>query len=299
VHKGVKRLIRKQIDRASTTPQGQDERDPAVHELRKCFKRVRALLRLVHDALGDKVYREENTCFRDAARPLTEVRVAKVLIDVLDNLTAYFGDQVASGAFADVRDALLAEKRAIRKSVLKEEEAFRVVTEAVESSRARISDWTLSEKGWRAIGSGLKRVYTNGHRALAIASSDPTVENLHEWRKQAKYLWHQLQVLEPIWEPVIKDLGNQVHELTRLLGDDHDLAVLRQKVAANPETYGGDSTVETLLALIDRRRDELQKSAFVLGQRVYLDSPRDFANRIKGYWHAWRSERSTAPPAPL
>jgi CHAD domain-containing protein len=129
---------------------------------------------------------------------------------------------------------------------------------------------------------------------MPAASADPTVENLHELRKQAKYFWHQLQVLEPVWEPVIKDLGDQVHELTRLLGDDHDLAVLRQKLTADPDTYGGDSTVETLLALIDHRREELQQEALALGQRVYLDRPSEFAKRIRGYWKAWRSQAATA-----
>jgi CHAD domain-containing protein len=294
VRKGVKRLVRKQIDRALASLQGGDECDSTVHGARKRFKKVRAVLRLVRDALGEKVYREENLCFRDAARPLTEVRDAKILIESLDKLTTHFADQVTARAFASVREALLAEKRAIRKRVLKEEEAYRTVIEAVEPARTRSRDWSLSCKGWPAIRNGLKRVYANGGRAMAAASADRTVENLHEWRKQAKYLWHQLQVLEPIWDPIIKELGNQVHELTQFLGDDHDLAVLRQKVATDPGSYGDDSTVETLLALIDRRREELQQEAFVLAQRVYLDSPKDFTNRIKGYWKAWRSEGSGA-----
>jgi CHAD domain-containing protein len=258
---------------------------------------VRALLRLVRGELGEKVYRQENARFRDAARPLTEVRDAKVLIEALDKLTTHFADQVTARAFAGVREALLAEKKAIRKRVLKDEEAFRTVSEAVEPARARTGDWSIPHKGFSALEKSLKKVYKTGGRAFAAASADPSVENLHEWRKQAKYLWHQLQVLEPIWDPIIKDLGGQVHNLTQLLGDDHDLAVLRQKVAADPDRYGGDSTVETLLALIDRRREELQEQAISLGQRVYLDRPRDFANRIKGYWKAWRTRDSSAASA--
>jgi CHAD domain-containing protein len=294
VRKGVKRLVRKQIDSALEGLQGGDDCDPIVHDARKRFKKVRALLRLVRDELGEKVYRQQNTGFRDAARPLTEVRDAKVLIEALDKLTAHFAGQVTSGAFAGVREALLAEKKAIRKRVLKEEEAFRTVSEAVEPVRARVRDWSIPHKGFSAIEDGLKEVYKTGCRAFAAAATDPSVENLHEWRKQAKYLWHQLQVLEPIWAPVMKDLGDQVHELTQLLGDDHDLVVLWQKVAVDPDSYGGDSTAETLLALIDRRRQELQQEAFSLGQRVYLDRTREFASRIKGYWKAWRSQGASA-----
>ena len=52
-------------------------RSAAVHEVRKSLKKIRAALRLVRPVIGDKSYRRENTCFRDAARPLTEVRDAR------------------------------------------------------------------------------------------------------------------------------------------------------------------------------------------------------------------------------
>jgi CHAD domain-containing protein len=290
VRKGVKRLVRKQIDKALAGLRAGNESDRVVHEARKCFKRIRAVLRLVRDELGDKVYRAENTCIRDAGRPLTEIRDAKVLMDALENLTTHFGDEVKAGSFAAVRAMLLTDKKAIRKRVLKEQHAFSNVTVAVEAARGRIRDWTIRSKGWAALQNGLKTVYKDGCQALAVAARKPTMENLHEWRKQAKYLWHQLQVLEPLWTPMMKELGNQVHELTRLLGDDHDLAVLDQKIAADPAACGGGSIVETLRALIDRRRAELEQETFSLAQRVYLDKPNTFLNRIQGYWKAWRSE---------
>jgi len=55
--------------------------------------------------------------------------------------------------------------------------------------------------------------------------------------------------------------------------------------------------VETLVALIDRRREELQQEAFRLGRRLYRDKPKVFTKRIKGYWKAWRLEAETAPRA--
>jgi CHAD domain-containing protein len=294
VGKGVKRIVRKQIDRALEELRSRGARDEAVHDARKGFKKVRAVLRLVRDELGDKVYRQENACFRDAGRPLTEVRDAKILIETLDKLTKHFADQVAAGAFGGVRKALQAHRQAVRKRVLEEEDAVSRVVEAVEGARARLRDWAIGRKGWAALQGGLERVYRAGHDAFAVASADPSVENLHEWRKQAKYLWHQLQVLEPVWPGVMDELGNQVHELTQLLGDDHDLAVLRQTVTADPDTFGGDSTLETLLALIDRRREELQQEAFLLGRRLYRDKPKAFTGRIKDYWKAWRLESQAA-----
>src|SRR5207237_4593957 len=66
-----------------------------------------------------------------------------------------------------------------------------------------------------------------GYGALVVASTEPTIENLHEWRKQAKYFGYQLQLLEPICRNVMDELGNPMQELTEALGDDHDLEIGR------------------------------------------------------------------------
>jgi hypothetical protein len=48
--------------------------------------------------------------------------------------------------------------------------------------------------------------------------------------------------------------------------------------------------LEALIALIDRRRGELQLEAKWLGERVYAERPRAFIGRLQVYWQAWRSD---------
>jgi CHAD domain-containing protein len=298
VGKGIKRIVRQEIDKvleALASPRA--GRDEVVHDARKRFKKVRAALRLVRDELGAKVYRRENTCYRDAGRPLTAVRDARVLVEALDGLADHFAGQVSAKALDPVRKGLAASRRAVRKRVLQKENALAAVRKAIEEARGRVRQWTVRNKGWSALGPGLQHVYQQGYRART-AAADPTVENLHEWRKQAKYLWHQLHILEPVWPAVMQELAEQVHVLTQHLGDDHDLAVLRDTVTADPDAFGGAGALEALLALIDRRRGELQQQAFLLGRRIYRDRPRVFADRIRGYWKAWRLESAAAPGAP-
>jgi len=106
------------------------------------------------------------------------------------------------------------------------------------------------------------------------------VENLHEWRKQAKYLWHQLQLFEAAWTGSEKELGDQTQKLSQLLGDDHDLAALRETLAADPLAYG-HRILKGVFAVIDRRREELKRQAFALGRKLYKDSPKVFTSRIE------------------
>src|SRR3954454_9440642 len=87
---GVRRVACSRIDHALAVL-GRPKRgasDRAVHEARKRFKEVRGALRLVRDEMGAKPFRKEKRTFRDARRPLSAARDAKVLVDTLDGLVA-------------------------------------------------------------------------------------------------------------------------------------------------------------------------------------------------------------------
>src|SRR5262245_25721620 len=108
LRKSLRRIARSQMDAVlkELTAGANGPRDEVVHEVRKSFKKVRAVLRLVRPVIGEKCYRRENTCFRDAARPLTEVRDARILIETLDALVEHFREHIAGRSFTGVRKAL-------------------------------------------------------------------------------------------------------------------------------------------------------------------------------------------------
>src|SRR5260370_31890223 len=89
--RGVCRLIRKQIRKALEALGGRRPLpDDAVHDARKQLKKVRANLRLLREELGLRAYQRENAWAREAARPLTGVRDAKVLLETLAELAEHF-----------------------------------------------------------------------------------------------------------------------------------------------------------------------------------------------------------------
>lgn len=109
--------------------------------------------------------------------------------------------------------------------------------------------------------------------------ADPSVENVHEWRKRAKDLWYHLRIVRNVWPGAIGPAADEAHRLSDLLGDHHDLAVL----AADT------SDVEVLTRCIERRQEELLARALDLGQRLYAERPKLFSGRIGTYWEAWRA----------
>ena len=106
--RGVRRVVRKQVGAAleALGDRGLSS-DETIHDTRKRLKRVRAGLRLLREVIGKGPYRRENALIRDAFRPLTELRDAKVLLDAFDaDISVADGFQPESGVLVD--DGLLA-----------------------------------------------------------------------------------------------------------------------------------------------------------------------------------------------
>jgi hypothetical protein len=85
----------------------------------------------------------------------------------------------------------------------------------------------------------------------------------------------------------MRKMACRVHELTQLLGDEHDLAILRETVSAEPESFGGPSALESLLPLLERRRGQLQRDAIAVQRQVFEEKPKAFIRRIDRYWKSW------------
>ena len=291
VSKGIKRIVNEQIEKAvdelaATEELGVDE---AVHKARQRLKKIRAVVRLVRDRLGKKVYRRENARFRDLGRSLANLRDGQVRIATLDNLTAHFADTVESDAFTGIRHELGVDYRREYQSIL-DKGTIISVRNQLKDLKDEVNDWKIGSNNWSAVDSSLKRVYQRGDRALDKARSKPTVENLHDWRKRVKYLRYQLQILRPIWFEMTEEWIDRTHDLSDYLGEDHDLAVLKELVLSQPKRFDRQNTLSTLTALIDRRREELQFSAMFLGRRIYTEKPRNFVDRLGNYWQIWQLE---------
>jgi CHAD domain-containing protein len=290
----VQRLLCHHIDQALKALRGnQPLSDAAVHGARKQLKKARADLRLLRKALAPQTYTYENTALRDVARPLTAVRDARVLMDTLARLVEHGGAQAQALDLDRVRRTLRDEYCEVRQRVLNEGNTLELLEASLRAARARAKRWPLGRRGWSVLGAGLRRVYRNGREAFAVAQDDPSQAHLHEWRKQVKYLWHQLQVLQPMQLGQVTALADQAHSLANALGDDHDLAVLSDKFREEPDRFPDRATMQTLADLIACRRAHLQEQAMTLGHQLYEAKPRLFVDRLRESWRAWHGKAVT------
>jgi len=300
---GLKRVVQDEIESAGTHLSGDKKagdkkagdkkatRDEAIHEARKSIKKVRALLRLVSAELGG-AYPRENARLRDIAGRLSEFRDAFALIATFDDLKKKYKDR-AGNKLHSVR-AGLSRKRSQAGS---EEDVGIVLDRAAAAlgrAAKRVKAWPLQTDGFPAIGPGLEETYRAGRKALARARKDPRPENFHELRKRVKDHWYHMRLLEGLWTDMMSAYEKSLKDLETWLGNDHNLAVLRERIVAEPAFYGKEKDIDLILDLMDRYQKELRDRSLSLAKRVYDERPREFTRRMTHLWDTWRQE-----PKPL
>lgn len=282
---GVKRIATEEIAGAI-----EDISDPArdvhevVHEFRKRCKKIRGLLRLVRPAFGD--FDAENGWYRDRSRVLSTLRDATSMQECLAALTGRYARELGDDPFPATRAWLEHRKR----DVTADEEArtrLRRIAGELPAAMERVAGWDLASLDAAAMAAGMTRTYKRARHAMARSAAEPTDAQFHEWRKRVKYYWHQTGFIAPAWPPVFSALHDETKRLSDLLGDDHDLAVFRETLAAERDAA---DAAPALLALIETRSEELRTAAMALGRRLFAEEPAEHAGHIEGILAAFADE---------
>lgn len=293
VQSNVRRMARDRLDdavdalRAAT--RGEDLHGN-VHEARKRGKHVRSLTRLVRAAAPD-LHDEVNAAVRDAARLVSDLRDRQAVLETLDDLADHKPSDEVAAAVRAARPALESDR----------DDAARTAEPDVEEALVRfvdvrdgVADWDLPDDVGALTG-GFAKTYRRARARLADVRETPSTAHLHEWRKRVKYHRAHVRVLRPLWPGGLGARRDELHRLSDLLGDDHDLAVLRGVLDGHDDITGADA--RTLVAVMDRRRAELQQAAVPLGMRLFAMDDDAMVDLLTATWDAWRRE-ANAPELP-
>jgi CHAD domain-containing protein len=287
---GVRRVARKRLQRCwhRLDPKTIDQ-DPvkAVHAARTDLKRVRALLRLSRGALSKDLRKQTNATLRDAGRGLAGPREAVVCVQALDTLAAQMGEAMDEATWHQVRAYFVHRQRGF------DDANAWPLHEAIEQARSLIgpvtgeaSHWRVKRTGFKAIKPGLKRTYSAGQTLMSRALNAPDDVTLHDWRKRVKDLWYQIELLESCWPSVLKAYRAQLRTLSEALGEDHDLAILSQRLS---DIAGIDcQRLTPLHDAIQARRATLYATFQPTAAIIYADPPGTFANQLETCFKAWR-----------
>ncbi len=278
----VQKILVRQIESAIELLGHKKLTDQQIHEARKSLRKARGSLRLLKSAIGPRKFRRENAALRDAARPLSGVRDAEVLQEKLVQLEPRHRHAEPHRERLDqtLRRRRVDSHRALRSTTLRAQRA------KLRAAARRCASLNLNGGGG-VIRIGFVHTYRQAYRAAHTASSRKTPD-LHEWRKQVKYLRAQLRILRPLWPAPLRTLAEQAHHLSDALGNDHDLIVLHDLIRSTCRRADQETGTQRLFAQIERRRETLQNRSFALGMRIFEQKPKQFERRFGKYWKAWK-----------
>jgi CHAD domain-containing protein len=286
----VQRVAREQIDKAiGEIDDEQLDRHEAVHQVRKRCKKLRGLIRLVRPQF-EETYQRENEWYRNASRTLSYIRDAQSIIETYGKLIDRFGDAVDLEALSSIRRRLTERRREVAEDEVGLHQRLDEFRARVGEGRERVAAWRLKDDDFRAVEGGLSKTYARARKAMREAYEAPSVESLHEWRKRVKYHWYHMRLLRNVWKEPMKARRDEASLLADLLGDDHDLAVLRETLLQSPDEFGDEQLIRTTLGLITQRQAELRAEAKPLGARLLAEKPKRFVRRIRRYWQAWHEK---------
>ncbi|HEY1950936.1 MAG TPA: CHAD domain-containing protein [Bryobacteraceae bacterium] len=249
----IRRIVLEQLTKAADQLSNPKKVDRGVHEARRCIKKVRGVLRLIQPEMRS-VYEAENGQLRALGRGLADLRDDAVVLEVFDSLLPKRGNR-----FDAVRRGLETKHTADVTKI------FRETMTGLRAIAKRVEYWPVTHDVDTAMSSGFQATYQRGKKALGKALENASPENLHLFRKRVKEHRFHLSLLFGDETKRLDDL----RQLEVLLGDDHNLSVLRDRLDQNPALYGDPLDVSAFQALLTRKQRQLQARALPLGRRLY------------------------------
>jgi len=104
---------------------------------------------------------------------------------------------------------------------------------------------------------------------------------MHEWRKRVKYLWHQFQLIQVAWPAMIQAYMDVLKDLSDVLGDYHDLAIIEDK-AKQVAPQLSTAFIKKFYKVTEKRKDHLHGESLKLGRLIYAEKPKAFKKRMRG-----------------
>lgn len=283
IEKGFRRIGAEQIERARRQLAANTDPATEVHEARKCMKRIRALLRLGRQGLGETVYRAENAHFRAIAGSLASARDDYVLLETIVKLTAETEGHAVAPALNRLKATVAV--RHPEKANGTDASGRAEADAALERALRRFRRLRLEPDSFTTLERGLVRTYRKGLECRDVAYAENTDDGFHEWRKCVQTHWRHMALLSRAWPELFEAEIEAARRLSQILGDDHDLALLRMKLAALPPDALPTGDADRIEGLIAARQTALRRAAGPQGEVIFAERPKAHGRRIAGIWH--------------
>jgi hypothetical protein len=271
VTKGLRRVVRRQLESAMTALDPSNPSAEAIHEARKALKKVRAIVKLVGDPLAVGKARQR---LRRASRLLSPLRDAEAMERMTETICQSEGRRLRSGTCAHVKKTVHDHHADLVASQARVLKRTRGLLRRVERSARK---WEYQAVTFRALSAALRHQYKDARERWRALDPADRSDAFHAWRKDVKTLWYGLRLLEER-TPRVQPMLDALEQLETRLGDDHTLSVLLEYLSAH-----GRLSVP-LEPSVSKRQQVLRRESLTVGERRFKPPPRQFGRRLRDLW---------------
>jgi CHAD domain-containing protein len=195
----------------------------AVHEMRKTFKRVRALLRF-YNAFPDEFSPDFNLQIKYFAKALTHLRESFVNLQIFERITA--GNTMIPERKIRAARELFAEKnREVVEKGFFAAEGCDTIMKFTGTLAAQMVDVTLPVPSQLQFTAELEDSYLKSYQIYQELTVFSNPEMIHELRKKLKQLYYQFDFIRYVHPRFFRLKTYHLNNITEQLGEDHDLFV--------------------------------------------------------------------------
>jgi CHAD domain-containing protein len=249
----------------------------AVHELRKAFKRWRAIMRLIAPTVGDEA-EEMRIVARDLAREIAAARDSRAAQEAFADLGA--AAHLPSRSHATVAERL-AQLRASAEAISLTPERKARIGEMWTQAAAAVEHWPLQSFDRVEAPKQLAASYHRVRAAIPQDWSSTSPEALHRLRQRVVEHRYQMEVAEPLWPKLMQIWVSEAQRLRDRLGAHQDLVILQRLTAPHQPLARWRAQ---LAPLILERQAAHVTGARRLAGRLFAEKSKAFRQRLASLW---------------
>jgi CHAD domain-containing protein len=207
-----------------------------VHELRRSFKRLRALLRFYNEIPESPAGNLHND-IRNFGKLLAPIRESAVNVDLFEKEIAS-NSLLPEKKIRSARELLANKNRVLLEKGFMDNNLHNTIRTFFEGFEQILTAGNHEHPSKVHLYRGACQSYLTSYIYFSQMPSNPDAGEWHELRKKLKRLWYQLDFIRFLHPRYFKLKTDQLNKITDQLGDDHDLHVFAEDLLAGE--YGFD-----------------------------------------------------------
>ena len=242
--------------------------DKQIHSIRVMTKKMRSLLYLIKPFFGDKEFLEsQNKFYKELAKSLSQERETKVMYDTFQWLIKK--SKLPIDNFEEIQTTLRQNLENNTTTDADINQKLQICKQSMMMALDTIKDQKRANYTIKDLKAGFFKTYKKARDTLHLALATKEIEDIHLFRKYAKYHMYQIQLLSNQLRRS-KKRSKDLDKLTSLLGKSHDLTLFAEYLHNNKNLTNSD----ILISCISKEQKKLINEALKIAKKAFKYRPK-------------------------